>query len=90
MIDPLRDPLEGNAVVPQKYIDTLIRQGWVKAVRCKDCKNWERDWTPRGTNGERHWCGPYDGYPDADFFCADGERANAPTCGPDYCEIGGE
>ena len=27
MLDPLRDPLKGNAVVPQKYVDALERQG---------------------------------------------------------------
>lgn len=59
-------------------------------VRCRDCKNWDTCWTPSGKHGECHWCGLHDFYPDGDFFCADGERADALTCGPDYCEIGGD
>ena len=71
----------------QRVIAQLPAVDAVPVIRCKDCKNWERDWTPLGTDGERHWCGPYDGFPDADFFCADAKRADAPTCGPDYCEL---
>lgn len=78
--DPLRDPLKSNAVVPQKYVDALERQGWVKVVRCKDCKNWETDWIPSGTHGNCHWCGQKGIFPNGDFFCADGECADATTC----------
>lgn len=89
MLDPLHDPLKGKAVVPQKYVEMMERQGWVKPIRCKDCKNWERDWEPSGNHRGRHWCPNIECFPEPDFFCADGERPDAPTCGPDYCEIGG-
>lgn len=89
MLDPLRDPLKDNAVVPQKYVDTLKRQGYVKVVRCGECKYWDTD-RPTWGNKPYHWCSILDYFSDADFYCADGERADAPTCGPDYCEIGGE
>ena len=86
MLDPLHDPLKDKAVVPQKYIDTLMRQGWVKVVRCKYCRYYNMNYCGDGFG----WCerkGIGHGTSD-DWFCADGERA--PTCGPDYCEIGGE
>lgn len=86
--DPLRDPLKDNAVVPQKYVEALERQGWVKAIRCKDCKHYFPDYmnTIDG-NVVVYRCELDHDYGRDDYFCADGERA--PTCGPDYCEIGG-
>lgn len=32
MLDPLHDPLKDKAIVPQKYVEALKRQGWVKVV----------------------------------------------------------
>lgn len=83
-LDPLRDPLKGNAVVPQKYVDALERQGWVKVVRCRNCRYYTSFSYYTGRCERRYQT------VDGDWFCADGERADAPTCGPDYCEIGGE
>lgn len=79
-LDPLHDPLKGRAVVPQKYVDALERQGWVKVVRCEACISYD----------EKHrYCEKYRCVATPNWYCAGGERADAPTCGPDYCEIGG-
>lgn len=58
-------------------------------VRCKDCKHYFPDYmnTIDG-NVVVYRCELDHDYGRDDYFCADGERA--PTCGPDYCEIGGE
>ena len=56
-------------------------------IRCKDCRYYNTNYCGDGFG----WCerkGIGHGTSD-DWFCADGERADAPTCGPDYCEIGG-
>ena len=60
-------------------------------VRCKNCKHYLPDYmnTING-NVVVYRCELDHDYGRDDYFCADGERANAPTCGPDYCEIGGE
>ena len=57
-------------------------------VRCKDCKNWDSSTEGRYVGG---WCfcEKLQFSTSPDWFCADGERVDAPTCGPDYCEIGG-
>ena len=63
------------------------RQGYVRVTRCRDCKRWEYD-LDLATIGKGTclnsllWTEPND-------YCSRGERADAPTCGPDYCEIGG-
>lgn len=99
MLDPLRDPLKDNAVVPQKYVEMLERQGWIRPVKCRECKHKKLDGpsTCKSIISEFYcdeklgWIYQYEGEPDIlDWFCADGERADSPTCGPDYCEIGGE
>lgn len=43
-------------------------------VWCKECKNWETGWTPRGVSDGRHYCAQLDLFPSADWFCADGEK----------------
>lgn len=74
-----------------------IAETWIKdaptvdaapVVRCKDCKNWDSSTEGRYVGG---WCfcEKLQFSTSPDWFCADGERADAPTCGPDYCEIGG-
>ena len=95
MLDPLHDPLKGNAIVPKKYVEALERQGWVKVVRCKDCMYWRE--TGEGI-GECEILEVADSDPEIvhafqteyDWFCANGQQADAPTCGPDYCGIGGD
>ena len=67
----------------------------VLVVRCKDCMYWRE--TGEGI-GECERLEVADSDPEIvhafqsahDWFCADGERADSPTCGPDYCEIGGD
>ena len=67
----------------------------VPVVRCKDCRKrntsqcsiaWIESDPFIGEDIVSMFYEPDD--PD-NWFCADGERADAPTCGPDYCEIGG-
>lgn len=63
------------------------RHGYVRVTRCKNCKRWEYglDFAPIGKGtclDSLLWTKPDDYY-------SRGERADAPTCGPDYCEIGG-
>ena len=73
MLDPLHDPLKGNAVVPQKYIDALERQGWVKPIRCKDCIYYNANYCGDGFGWcERKGIGIGHGTSD-DWFCASGE-----------------
>lgn len=71
MLDPLLDPLKNCAVVPQKYVEALERQGWVKPIRCSECKYLMRPtnlcandgciepyhtFTPIPFNLDEHWC----------------------------------
>ena len=44
------------------------------AVRCRECKHWETDWTPQGVSDGRHYCAPLDLFPSADWYCSDGEK----------------
>lgn len=82
MLDPLRDPLKGNAVVPQKYVEALERQGWIKPVKCRDCKHMKLNGpsTCKSIVNEFYcdermeWKYQYDGEPNIlDWFCASGE-----------------
>lgn len=85
-LDPLLDPLKNCAVVPQKYVDALERQGWVKPTRCKNCWKLGYDNCPMDDYFDSHPMEP-------DFYCAYGEPEEMrprSTCGPDYCEIGGD
>ena len=68
-------------------------------VRCRECKHKKLDGPSicKSIVNEFYcdeklgWRYQYEGEPDIlDWFCADGERADAPKCGPDYCEIGGD
>lgn len=84
--DLLRDPLKDCAVVPQKYVEMMERQGWVKPIRCKNCWKLGYDNCPMDDYFDSHPTEP-------DFFCAAGEPEEMrprSTCGPDYCEIGGD
>ena len=65
----------------KSVIDCVPAVDAVPVVRCKDCRYYN------GIKCERRDIG---GYRLGHWYCADGERANAPTCGPDYCEIGGD
>lgn len=46
-------------------------------VHCKDCENWDTDWTSERTKGlktEYHYCPMVDSLRPADWFCGDGKR----------------
>lgn len=63
----------------------LEQQGYVRVTRCRDCKRWgyDLDLAPIGKCtclNSLLWTKP-------DDYCSRGERADAPTCGPDYCEL---
>ena len=80
MLDLLRDPLKGKAVVPQKYIDTLMRQGWVKVVRCGECKYLY--FADNRVPTERALCcGRTGDRVTSDWFCANGEAKEDETNG---------
>lgn len=85
--DPLRDPLKDCAVVPQKYVETLKKQGWVRPIKCDECMYCyyadNRVPDERSLVCERTGCNVT-----PDWFCAAG-TPDIPCCGPDYCEIGG-
>lgn len=68
----------------------------VPVVRCKDCCKRNTNycaiaWTESDPFiGEQVISEFYEPDDPDNWFCADGERANAPTCGPDFCKIGGD
>lgn len=86
MLDPLHDPLKDKAVVPQKYVEMMERQGWIRPVKCRECKH-KKLYRPSTCKtivyefycDERlEWRYQCEGEPDIlDWFCADGERADA-------------
>lgn len=90
-------------VYPSDMTTTIalgIAETWIKdapavdaapVVRCKDCKHYFPDYmnTIDG-NVVVYRCELDHDYGRDDYYCADGERADSPTCGPGYCEIGGE
>lgn len=42
-------------------------------IRCKDCKNWDKTWTPH-FDPSYHYCSMIDGVREGNFYCADAER----------------
>ena len=45
----------------------------VEVVRCKDCTNWQVEWTP-DSFPDGHYCESLDTMTTPTFYCADGER----------------
>lgn len=45
-------------------------------IRCKDCENWQTDWSYREIDGtvEYHYCGVMDVATPCDGYCYQGER----------------
>lgn len=43
----------------------------VHIIRCKDCANWDTDWT---TNPPDHYCPMVDKFTSADFYCGQAEK----------------
>jgi hypothetical protein len=47
----------------------------VEIVTCKDCKHWDKEWTPNVPDDkEYHYCWMMDCNTSEDFYCADAER----------------
>lgn len=44
----------------------------VPVVRCKDCVNWQTDWTPSAKDS--HYCAMVDLSTEETFYCSYGER----------------
>ena len=44
-------------------------------VRCKDCENWERDWSTL-SGSSSHFCPMMDTFTEPDEFCSRAERRN--------------
>ena len=60
-------------------------------VRCKNCKYWEPDQAPLDEIVDNHPCQYYNVWRAPDDYCSCGEAIDdTPTCGSDYCEIGGD
>lgn len=45
----------------------------VEVVRCKDCKEWDREWDPSGFP-DIHYCWMIDLFTYGTFYCKDGDR----------------
>lgn len=60
--------------VAEEAIADLASKDIVEVVRCRDCKNWEDSWQPESAEEGRHYCFMIDGFPEGNFYCADGER----------------
>ena len=43
-------------------------------VLCRDCRNWDTDWTPKYARGNEHFCPNIGLTTREDWFCADGEK----------------
>lgn len=57
-----------------KAADTLVKFGYVKIVRCRDCDYYDH-WEASGRYREKHVCGHWDYLEiDPDGFCAWAER----------------
>lgn len=49
----------------------------IKVVRCKECKHWDTDWVPSGTEenkAEMHFCGVVGRVTPNNHYCSYGER----------------
>lgn len=64
--------LEDNCI--ERYSEPLYAIPTVDAVpiiRCKDCINWDTDWT---THPPDHYCPAIDQFTSADFYCGYSEK----------------
>jgi hypothetical protein len=43
-------------------------------VLCRDCRNWDTDWTPTHARANEHFCPIIGLTTREDWFCADGEK----------------
>ena len=57
----------------EQILERVKQDGdWVLVTRCKDCKNWQTNWTP--SIPDRHYCAVMDSMMKAEDFCSYGER----------------
>lgn len=63
---------EGIVIAVRKKIEELP-SAEPEIVRCKDCANYDTDWTPE-TVPDRHYCFVMDGMMPKDGFCNYAER----------------
>lgn len=64
----------------REWVDRQPAIDAVPVVRCRECANWETDWTPNG-GGEKHFCPLIGLTRPPDWYCADGERKEENGCG---------
>ena len=68
-----------GAFYPTVVIDEVVKKALsevptVELVRCRDCVNWDTDWTPTRADPGEHWCPITDLIKPGNWFCANGER----------------
>lgn len=71
------DEIDSCSIVPYKKFEKILQSQPTAVVHCKDCENWDTDWTSERTKGlktEYHYCPMVDSLRPADWFCGDGER----------------
>lgn len=71
-------PIQVN--LPDDWIEQIVNRlrndpesEWAEIIRCRDCKNWDKTWTPHFDPGY-HYCSMIDGVREGNFYCADGKR----------------
>lgn len=55
------------------WIDDIPTAEVWPVVRCGECENWDRDWTPLNCEQE-HFCPDIGKVTEKDFFCSYGEK----------------
>ena len=59
-----------------KAAGTLAEYGYVKVVRCRDCKHYDRDGVPSDVYPDRYWCDIMTVYILPDGFCSEAKRVD--------------
>ena len=60
--------------IKEKIGKLPILQDAVQVVRCKDCTEWQTDWTPSRGVQNSHYCAVMDGATKPMDYCSYGER----------------
>ena len=85
-------PLPYTHITPTDVNAESYKRGWNDAldavadnaptidpvVRCKDCENWERDWSTLSESSS-HFCPMMDTFTEPDEFCSRAERRSDET-----------
>ena len=77
---------KGYVCAEVKTINAIPAADVRPVVTCKECANWETDWSPTGTDEKRHYCIVIDNYSGPDWYCADGELKDGAEMKEAGCE----